>query len=52
MQTVDMRRRRPTGLTESGVADRELANADAGLHNHDDQYEYSAYYCAHLRRSS
>ncbi|QMW31765.1 fungal-specific transcription factor domain-containing protein [Aspergillus flavus] len=37
MQTVDMRRRRPTGLTESGVADRELANADAGLHNHDDQ---------------
>ncbi|KAB8253989.1 fungal-specific transcription factor domain-containing protein [Aspergillus pseudonomiae] len=32
-----MRRRRTTGLTESGVPDGELANSDASRHNHDDQ---------------
>ncbi|GAB1201269.1 hypothetical protein APSETT444_010659 [Aspergillus pseudonomiae] len=32
-----MRRRRTTGLTESGVPDGGLANADASRHNHDDQ---------------
>ncbi|KAE8372012.1 fungal-specific transcription factor domain-containing protein [Aspergillus bertholletiae] len=40
MQTVDMRRRRTTALTEFRVPSQELANADAGLHtSHDDQSE-------------
>jgi hypothetical protein len=38
MQTVDMRRRRIAGLTESGIPDT-LTSVEPDLQNHDEKYD-------------